>query len=515
MKYVAIFHCNLNYAFLIPQNYERVIRASYEVIIDGFRKHPDSKYVFEASGYTIDEMAKRTPDVLKKLKDAISSGQCEFMGAPYSHPIMANIPEEDAYWSCEFAMRSYEKHLGFRPESFWNPECTWMQYVPRAFKRAGVKYLTLDFESYMICNDKDYGWVERNWTRDMNWGGHLPWYPLDPDCKFLHRPFRNVVPGLHGFCRSDRLVGKYLSYFRGNTTLEQFLDNMKKWSGKKGEGATIIVADDAEYCGTTGYYFVKYHADYSKTFDLDPTAPAKLDAMIRGVLSVGPMITFKEACETIEPVDEPFFVEDRFAWHRTFADAWANTPEARAWEPILEQMRHEYREKYQPIVESEKYRSQFKDIVERFWFHMTNSANSDGRWPPPPRVTCAFNRDWVLAEIAETKKVLAELAEVTKGIPLPAKPEIVVPAATDWRYGFHFTDKDPADVRHLNNYELQHAIYHYHKMVDSDDPAKQAEGKTMLGKVFDELDRRGMKGLRPSCISQPGNAGSSLLKEGG
>lgn len=102
-KYVAIYHCNLNYAFLVPENYERVIRASYETIIDAHARYPAAKYVFEASGYTIEQMARLTPDVLKKLKAAIASGQCEFMGAPYLHPIMANIPEEDGYWSCEFA----------------------------------------------------------------------------------------------------------------------------------------------------------------------------------------------------------------------------------------------------------------------------------------------------------------------------------------------------------------------------------------------------------------------------
>ena len=34
MKYVAIFHANLNYAYLTPSFYERTIRASYETIID-------------------------------------------------------------------------------------------------------------------------------------------------------------------------------------------------------------------------------------------------------------------------------------------------------------------------------------------------------------------------------------------------------------------------------------------------------------------------------------------------
>ena len=51
----------------IPECYERVIRSS-EVIIDGFAKHPASKYIVEASDDTIEQMAKITPDVLEKLK---------------------------------------------------------------------------------------------------------------------------------------------------------------------------------------------------------------------------------------------------------------------------------------------------------------------------------------------------------------------------------------------------------------------------------------------------------------
>ena len=288
MKYVAIYHANLNYAFLEPHKYEQVIRASYETIIDGHAKvGPEAKYVFEASGFTIDLMAEKCPDVLAKLRKAIESGQCEFMGAPYAHPVLANIPEEDCYWSCEFSQRTYEKHLGLRAESWWNPECTWMQYVPRAVRKAGAKYLTLDFESYMNCNDAEYAWVEKNRATDIYWGGHMPWFDLDPDCKFLHRPFRDVVPGLHGLCRSDRLVGKYVGYFMGKVSLEDYLANVKHWSGVENKGATIIIADDAEYCGTTGYFYVKYYRDYSRSFEAKPDAPEKLDAMIRGILQLG------------------------------------------------------------------------------------------------------------------------------------------------------------------------------------------------------------------------------------
>ncbi len=490
MNYVAIFHANLNYAFLEPEKYERTIRASYEVIFDTFAKFPDDvKYVFEASGYTIDEMARRTPDVLAKLRAAIERGQCEFMGAPYAHPIMANVPEEDGRWANIFSMRTYERHLGFRPASSWNPECTWMQYVPKTFRDAGYRYLTLDFESYMICNDKEYGWVERNRAHDMQWGGHLPWYDLDPDCPALHQPFRDIVPGLHGFCRSDRLVGKYVGYFLGKLPLSDFLDNVRKWSGAGDRGATIIIADDAEYTGTTGYFYVKHSGDYSRSFDVDPGAGDKLENLINGVLKLGPMITFREACE-LEALDEPFFVEDRFAWHRTYADAWANTPEARQWEPVLQEMRFDYRNNVQPVAEHPAHAERFRKLVEKFWFHLTNSANSDGRWPPPPFKTCPFNRQWVLNEIESARKALTELKRATQQL---AAEELPQPAAGDddsFGYTIKFTEKDPRKVRELNLYELQHAIYIAAAKYDREDT--RHEGREMLKAVFDEFSRRGI-----------------------
>lgn len=497
-KYVAIFHANLNYAFLTPDKYERTIRASYEVIFDAFRQRPDQRYVFEASGYTIDTMARLTPDVLQKLKDAIAAGQCEFMGAPYAHPIMANVPEEDGYWSCEFAQRCYERHLGFRPESWWNPECTWKQYVPRAFARAGAKYLTLDFESYMNSNDRDYAWVERNRTRDIYWGGHLPWYDLDPDCKFLHQPFRNVVPGLHGMCRSDRLVGKYISYFMGKSSLEDYLGNVRKWTGS-GKGASVIIADDAEYCGTTGYYYVKYYRDYDKCFMVDPDARRKLDALIAGIAEFGQMITFKEACE-MEPVEEPFFVEDGGAWHRTYAEVWGGTPEAQNWDPILASIRRQYKTKLQPIAEG-SHAAEFAELVADFWFHLTNAANSDGRWPAPPAKTCPFNRQWVLDEVKATRLALAAIRRRVqeKGYKLPRAARSMEDPSAESSYNLHFTDKPmraPGDIPALNTYELSHAIYYFNAMVDTKQPEKVARGKEMLKAIFDELDRRGMKGIR-------------------
>lgn len=487
MKYLTLFHANLNYAYLEPHKYEQVIRASYEVIIDTFRdKCPDSKYIFEASGFTIDEMAKRTPDVLKKLRKAIASGQCEFMGAPYAHPLLANNPEEDGRWSNEFSMRAYEKHLGFRPESAWNPECTWMQYVPNTFKDVGYKYLTLDLESYKNSTDKEYSWVERNRARDISWGGHLPWYPLDPDDKALHFPFKNIVPGLGGFCRSDRLAGKSIGYFLDRLPIKDYIENVKYWSGKKKKGALMIIADDAEYCGTTGYFFIKHYGDYSRSFTVDPNASKKLETLVHAVEKIGELVTFKEACELPENKD-PFFVEDRFAWHRTYADVWAKTPESLYFDPIVANIRNDYKNSIQQAAESRK---DLKPIVEKFWFHLTNSQNSDGRWPPPPEIVCPFNRKWVETEVSAAQKTLNLLKKKVGKVKAKLTDNPNRNKLSTDRYNYVYTRKKTTDVSQLSWYELQHYLYSSFRLYDHKD---KVVGKKAITDIFKSYEKRGIK----------------------
>jgi hypothetical protein len=206
------------------------------------------------------------------------------------------------------------------------------------------------------------------------------------------------------------------------------------------------------------------------------------------------MATFKECCEEVTPVEEPFFVEDRYAWHRTYADCWGGTPEAKFFDPIVAELRREYKEKFQPITEG-THRGSFDNLVTKFWFHCTNSANSDGRWPPPPAEPCEFNRQWVLNEIAATRAVLAELAEATKDIPLPPKPDMDQLADTP-EYGLHFTDKPLEILANLNFYELQHALYAAWRAFDHTQGEAKATNRERVLAIYDEYRRRGITNFK-------------------
>ncbi|RPI31607.1 MAG: hypothetical protein EHM70_11140 [Chloroflexota bacterium] len=401
MKYIAIFHANLNYAYLTEDRYEFVIRNAYELILDTLENNfPNVKFVFEASGYTLEQIAAKAPDVLEKLKAAIGRGQCEFMGSPYAHPMLPNFPKEDGIWSIRFSNDVYEQLLGFRPKSFWNPECGWRSYVPEQVLAAGYTCLIGDFEAYSRSCGPDglplrpeiYAKEYSKEPAFYNFGFN---YDLPGTEKAIHFPFSNIhpIPGgkLRLFLRTDRIAQFGVRYFMGmeGYTLEQYLALIRKYSQQaegEPEGAVIIFADDAEYVGTNGWFRLKYQNKPDNVFEATPESRQKLIDLLSAVQAMGEFVTFEHACGSLPPLPDPICFDDDSAWHGARASTWANTPAARLLRPWQEQVRAR-------LVDVN---SDLDQQTRRLaWFHLTNSYNSDGQWPPTlpeaPHIVHPFN----------------------------------------------------------------------------------------------------------------------------
>lgn len=400
MKYVMIFHANLNYAYLNPDKYEFVIRNSYELIFDTMAENfPNTKYVFEASGYTIEQMAILTPDVLEKLKKAIANGTCEFMGSPYAHPMLPNFPLEDDIWSFKFAMDVFEKYLGMKPKSFWNPECGWRSYVPHAAIANGAKNLIGDFEAYSRSKGIDGKPLrpeiyEKEFSDDPSFYSFDFKYDLEGTERAIHFPFTNIEGVEKGqlrmFLRTDRVAQFAVRYFMGmeGYTFEKYIDLIKKYSAQnegESEGALIIFADDAEYVGTNGWFRLKYQNKPDNVFEQTPQSKEKLIALVKEVEKMGEFITYDDACN-LEPLSDVMNVDDDAAWHGARASTWASTPMARIlrpWQDLVREKLHEVKDKLD------------EKTIEKVWYHLTNSYNSDGQWPPTlphaPHIIYPFN----------------------------------------------------------------------------------------------------------------------------
>ena len=400
MKYIAIFHANLNYAYLTPERYEFVIRSSYELIFDTMKERfPDTRFVFEASGYTLEQIAACTPDVLEKLKDACASGRCEFMGSPYAHPMLPNFPCEDGIKSIEFSNRVYERILGFTPRSFWNPECGWRGYVPDQVIKTGYSNLIADFEAYSRSCDSSgtpirpeiYEKEKTDKAVFYNFGFN---YDLPGTERAVHFPFRwEAGKGreLRILLRTDRVAQFGVRYFMGmeGYSFEEYLGLIRKYSEQppgEPEGALIIFADDAEYIGTNGWFRLKYQNKPDNVFEHTPRSREKLIELIGACEKLGGFTTFDAACRELPVLEETFATDDDAAWHGARASTWASTPMARLlrpWQDLVRRRIHELEGEAHP------------ELIEAAWFHLTNSFNSDGQWPPTmpesPHIVHPFN----------------------------------------------------------------------------------------------------------------------------
>ncbi len=414
-----IFHANLNYAYLTPDRYEFVIREAYEMTFDTMRESfPGTKFVFEASGYTLEMMEKYTPDVVDKLRRAIQDGSCEFMGSPYAHPMLPNFPEKDGWWTLEFAQRVYEKILGSRAESFWNPECGWRSYVPRQVRDAGYRYLVGDFESYSRCEKGPQGTPQRpeiyakEATKEKNFYNFDFKYDLSADDHGLHYPFNKVVgleqDELRVFLRSDRICQYAVRYFMGmeGYSHEEYLETIRRYSEDRkgmGEGALVIFADDAEYVGTNGWFRLKYQNEPDNVFERVADAKDKLIKLVESVSKMGEFATFAEACE-LQCNPESITWDDDAAWHGAQASTWASTPMAQLLRPWQDIVRARLLEVEEQLPTSTR---------ERIWYHLTNSYNSDGQWPPTlphaPHIIHPFNYRYCYENLLTAHLLLGEV----------------------------------------------------------------------------------------------------------
>jgi hypothetical protein len=386
MQYITIFHANLNYAYLTEDRYEFVIRSAYEMTLDTMQtEFPDVPFVFEASGYTLEHMAQKTPDVLSKLKNAIARGQCEFMGSPYAHPMLPNFPQADGLWSIRFSNEVYERLLGFIPNSFWNPECGWRSYVPNEVVEAGYTNMIGDFEAYSRSCGSDGNPLRpeihaAEYSREPAFYNFNFKYDLPGTEKAIHFPFNKVlglpVNQLRIFLRTDRLAQFGVRYFMGmdGYTLEKYLDLVRMYSEQldgESEGAVIIFADDAEYIGTNGWFRLKFQNLPDNVFEATLNSRQKLIDLISAVRRMGTFVTFNQACQTLPPLPKEITFDDDSAWHGARSSTWANTPIARLLRP------------WQDLVRDKINNSQLNTETQKMaWFHLTNSYNSDGQWPP-------------------------------------------------------------------------------------------------------------------------------------
>ncbi|HBR95431.1 MAG TPA: glycoside hydrolase family 57, partial [Opitutae bacterium] len=285
-------HGNLQYSQLDPARRPWVIDNSYDPLFD-LVERTGAKIGFEASGETLKVMADTRPEVMAKLKRLMDAGLVEGVGSPYTHIMLANLPPEIGLESLKDGLNAWEQYTGHRPRLGWNPECSWADFLPDIFKEAGYDSLVMDGDSFFL----GFPEIREATGLDFDVRGHsnksklfrIEEYIKDkPEYQKYLTNVSRTESGLNLLFRVDFFANPMLWYLMGATEgnrdtpidISEISALLGRWKERAESTGSFVIpyAEDAEYIGTSAYFYVKQFG-HARFFEPEPDSIKRFESL--------------------------------------------------------------------------------------------------------------------------------------------------------------------------------------------------------------------------------------------
>lgn len=426
-KIIMMPHANIQYSQLRPQRRRWVMKNCYEKLFDVIDAS-DYKIAFEASGRTVEEIARQAPEVLDKLSGLMKNGQIEPVASPYTHCMLGNIPKEAGAAALRHGLDAWERYTAVRPVTGWNPECGWAGYIPDLYKEAGIETLIMDADSFFLSFDE----IRQATGLKFDVQGHsnknhlflIEEYIKDkPEFLKYLTNISEAPNGLKLIFRTDCMANLLLWYLMGATEgmrkepveLNEIKKMFQVWKKRAADTGGFIMpyAEDAEYIGSSAYFYVKQY-NQARFFEEEPESIERFQNIMEAARECGYEFTTPSrlAAEASQVMENPFVshIENGVAWHGGTAKAWANTDYSRILDPVclsIFQGIQDLREKLGEERQGQELQ-EAEYALEEAWV-------SDSRWPPRPTSPGRFNVEEALRDLKRANGLLKKCME-TKGI---------------------------------------------------------------------------------------------------
>jgi hypothetical protein len=163
-----LFHLNLAFSSLEEGQRRRVIYDCYWPLLALARAN--FPIAIEASGYTLEAIARLDPTWMMELKALIHTGQVEFVGSGYVQAIGPLLPAEVNAANLRIGHSVYQALLGIRPRIALVNEQAYAGGLVPLYAEAGYRALIMEWEN---CARHHPEW-DRRWR-------HAPQYAAGPE----------------------------------------------------------------------------------------------------------------------------------------------------------------------------------------------------------------------------------------------------------------------------------------------------------------------------------------------
>ncbi len=105
-----MYHFNIQYVVGHDDSMRRIVKQSFEPLVDFYLDHPGWGASFEMQGRMVEYMAKKHPRVLAKFRKLVNSGQAELVSFHYGDQLLLAFPGHDQDWSLRINDRVLAEH---------------------------------------------------------------------------------------------------------------------------------------------------------------------------------------------------------------------------------------------------------------------------------------------------------------------------------------------------------------------------------------------------------------------
>lgn len=123
---------------------EEAYRKCYQPFLDVLEAYPAIGMSLHYTGYLLDWLFERQPNLIAQLQRLIQRGQVEMIGGAYYEPVLAIIPDRDKRGQIDKLSERIEALTGQRPQGLWLAERVWEPHLVQPIAQAGLRYLFLD-----------------------------------------------------------------------------------------------------------------------------------------------------------------------------------------------------------------------------------------------------------------------------------------------------------------------------------------------------------------------------------
>ena len=146
LQVYSIFHLNIAYSSIEEEQRPEVIRHCYWPLLQLAQKY-NLPFGIEASGYTLESIAKLDPDWIKELYLLITEGPCEFIGSGYTQIIGPLVPAQVNSANLRLGNEVYQRLLGYKPQIALVNEQAYSAGLIQHYLDAGYEAIVMEWDN--------------------------------------------------------------------------------------------------------------------------------------------------------------------------------------------------------------------------------------------------------------------------------------------------------------------------------------------------------------------------------